>query len=100
MKQLKALTEERAKLKAQLLDKEQEARTHENEVTSLMGDLDASETRLRKTEILRMGIDIGAPLEYVWPCYEGGDRLCGACESCLRFLRAVRETRAEELFHD
>jgi chromosome segregation ATPase len=49
--QLKALTEERAKLKAELLNKEQEARTHENEVTSLMGDLDASETRLRKTEM-------------------------------------------------
>lgn len=23
-----------------------------------------------------------------WPCYEGGERLCGRCESCLRTIRA------------
>jgi 7-cyano-7-deazaguanine synthase len=29
------------------------------------------------------------PLEYVWSCYEGGEKACGECESCKRFLRAT-----------
>ena len=39
-----------------------------------------------KAEIVRMAIDIGAPLEHTWSCYEGGSRPCGHCDSCL--LRA------------
>jgi 7-cyano-7-deazaguanine synthase len=29
------------------------------------------------------------PFEMVWPCYEGGARPCGQCESCRRFERAT-----------
>ena len=54
--------------------------------------------RLRKTAIVKKGLRIGAPLELVWCCYEGGRRLCGRCESCMRFLRAVREAGREEWF--
>lgn len=45
--------------------------------------------RLRKPAIIRRGMRIGAPLDLVWCCYEGGRRLCGRCESCRRFLRAA-----------
>jgi 7-cyano-7-deazaguanine synthase len=41
---------------------------------------------LRKLEIARLGLEVGAPLELTWSCYEGGERPCGACDSCL--LRA------------
>lgn len=41
---------------------------------------------LSKAAIVRMGIDIGAPLELTWSCYRGGERPCGACDSC--YLRA------------
>jgi 7-cyano-7-deazaguanine synthase len=46
---------------------------------------------LSKSRIVIEGRKAGAPLEWVWPCYEGGDRLCGRCESCMRFERARRE---------
>ncbi|MBI1849898.1 MAG: 7-cyano-7-deazaguanine synthase QueC [Planctomycetes bacterium] len=46
---------------------------------------------LRKREILIEGRRIGAPLEWVWPCYAEGETLCGVCESCVRFERARRE---------
>jgi len=53
---------------------------------------------LRKPEVLRLGMEREAPLDLVWPCYRAGERLCGRCESCLRFLRAVREAGAEDWF--
>lgn len=42
--------------------------------------------RMTKSEIVRLGVRLGAPLEHTWSCYEGGDLPCGACDSCL--LRA------------
>jgi 7-cyano-7-deazaguanine synthase len=54
--------------------------------------------RLRKPAIVAIGLRIGAPMDLVWPCYEGGKKLCGRCESCLRFLRAIREARREDWF--
>jgi 7-cyano-7-deazaguanine synthase len=44
---------------------------------------------LDKRGIVRLGRRLGVPLEHVWPCYEGGRRWCGSCESCLRSLRAL-----------
>jgi 7-cyano-7-deazaguanine synthase len=55
-------------------------------------------SRLRKPVIVALGLRIGAPMDLVWPCYEGGRRLCGRCESCMRFLRAVRQAGEEEWF--
>ena len=37
---------------------------------------------MTKAEIARMGIELGAPLEYTWSCYEGGGVPCGECDSC------------------
>ncbi len=41
---------------------------------------------LSKAEIVKMGIEIGAPLDHTWSCYRGGDVPCGSCDSCI--LRA------------
>ncbi len=46
---------------------------------------------LDKTGIVRLGRRLGAPLQYVWPCYHGGEKICGRCESCRRYLRALKE---------
>jgi len=54
--------------------------------------------RKRKAAIVRLGLRIGAPLDLVWPCYRAGRRLCGRCESCARFLRAVADARATDWF--
>src|SRR5437763_11888095 len=39
-----------------------------------------------KAQIVRLGIDLGAPLHLTWSCYRGGERPCGTCDSCV--LRA------------
>ena len=41
---------------------------------------------MTKAQIVKLGVELGAPLEDTWSCYEGGDVPCGACDSCL--LRA------------
>lgn len=46
---------------------------------------------LRKSEIVRRGIELGAPLHLTWSCYQAEDAACGACDSCLLRLRAFAE---------
>ena len=53
---------------------------------------------MRKTSIIALGLVLHAPLDLAWSCYEGGRRLCGRCESCRRFLRAVNKSGATPWF--
>lgn len=46
-------------------------------------------THLNKSEIVKMGRELGVPFQNLWPCYFAGDQWCGRCESCLRFKRAT-----------
>jgi 7-cyano-7-deazaguanine synthase len=46
---------------------------------------------MRKSEIVRRGIELGAPLHLTWSCYEREDEACGRCDSCALRLRAFRE---------
>ncbi|MBA3320810.1 MAG: 7-cyano-7-deazaguanine synthase QueC [Pyrinomonadaceae bacterium] len=46
---------------------------------------------LRKAEIVRRGIELQAPLELTWSCYQAEERACGSCDSCALRLRAFRE---------
>jgi len=43
---------------------------------------------LKKVEIVRKGLELGAPFELTWSCYSQEDRACGVCESCALRLRA------------
>jgi 7-cyano-7-deazaguanine synthase len=47
--------------------------------------------QLRKAEIVRLGLELGAPLDLTWSCYSREDRACGVCDSCVLRLRAFRE---------
>ena len=46
---------------------------------------------LRKSEIVRRGLELGAPLELTWSCYRAEALACGTCDSCALRLRAFRE---------
>jgi 7-cyano-7-deazaguanine synthase len=46
---------------------------------------------LRKSEIIRRGLELGAPLELTWSCYQSEDTACGDCDSCALRLRAFAE---------
>ena len=42
---------------------------------------------LSKAEIVKQGIELGAPLHLSWSCYRGEDLACGTCDSCALRLR-------------
>ncbi|MFZ0738960.1 MAG: 7-cyano-7-deazaguanine synthase QueC [Candidatus Acidiferrales bacterium] len=46
---------------------------------------------MRKSEIVRRGIALGAPLDHTWSCYQFEDEACGMCDSCRLRLRAFAE---------
>jgi 7-cyano-7-deazaguanine synthase len=43
---------------------------------------------MRKAEIVRLGLELGAPLDLTWSCYSREDAACGVCDSCSLRLRA------------
>jgi 7-cyano-7-deazaguanine synthase len=43
---------------------------------------------MRKTDIVRLGLELGAPFDLTWSCYSREDRACGICDSCVLRLRA------------
>lgn len=47
--------------------------------------------RMKKSEIIRRGIELGAPLHLTWSCYQNEDRACGVCDSCSLRLKAFAE---------
>lgn len=51
---------------------------------------------MRKVEIVRLGLELKAPFDLTWSCYQREDRACGFCDSCVLRLRAFREAGAED----
>jgi len=48
--------------------------------------------KLRKSEIVRRGLELVAPLDLSWSCYKREDVACGECDSCALRLRGFQET--------
>jgi len=51
---------------------------------------------LRKSEIVRLGLELGAPFDLTWSCYSREDRACGVCDSCVLRLRAFQDAGAAD----
>jgi 7-cyano-7-deazaguanine synthase len=49
---------------------------------------------MRKSQIVRLGLELGAPFDLTWSCYSREDRACGVCDSCVLRLRAFQEAGA------
>jgi len=49
---------------------------------------------LTKPEIVRLGIEVGAPLHLVWSCYGAGPEHCWECPSCRRLRDALEAAGA------
>jgi 7-cyano-7-deazaguanine synthase len=51
---------------------------------------------MRKSEIVRLGLELGAPFDLTWSCYSREERACGICDSCVLRLRAFQEAGASD----
>jgi len=45
---------------------------------------------MRKTDIVQLGLELGAPFDLTWSCYSREDQACGICDSCVLRLRAFK----------
>jgi len=55
---------------------------------------------MTKGEIARQFILLELEPNAFWCCYEGGERLCGECESCARTIRAFKSAGGWDLISD
>jgi 7-cyano-7-deazaguanine synthase len=51
---------------------------------------------MRKAEIVRLGLELGAPFDLTWSCYSREDQACGVCDSCVLRLRAFAAAGAPD----
>ncbi len=49
-----------------------------------------------KSEIIKKGIELGAPLNLTWSCYQNEDEACGVCDSCALRLRGFQQAGIED----
>jgi len=52
--------------------------------------------RLRKSEIIRLGLSLGADYSYSVSCYAGREKPCGRCSACLLRRRAFAEAGVKD----
>jgi 7-cyano-7-deazaguanine synthase len=52
---------------------------------------------MRKAEIVRLGLELGAPFDLTWSCYSREDQACGVCDSCVLRLRAFEAAGVDDL---
>ena len=51
---------------------------------------------MHKAEIVRLGLELGAPFDLTWSCYSREDQACGVCDSCVLRLRAFQAVGTQD----
>lgn len=51
---------------------------------------------MRKRDIVKLGVELGAPFDLTWSCYGEEQFACGVCDSCVLRLRAFREAGVQD----
>ena len=52
--------------------------------------------KMTKTEVVKRGLELGAPLEHTWSCFQADEVACGVCMSCRGRKKAFREAGVED----
>ncbi len=45
--------------------------------------IEAPFVRMNKAEVVKLGLELGVPYALTWSCYEGGEKPCGKCGTCI-----------------
>ncbi len=49
-----------------------------------------------KAEIVKKGLELGAPLDLTWSCYRNEELACGTCDSCALRLRGFKKAEVDD----
>ena len=52
--------------------------------------------RMKKSDIVRKGLELEAPFGLTWSCYQASEMACGKCESCMLRLKGFRDAGARD----
>ncbi|CAN5326763.1 7-cyano-7-deazaguanine synthase QueC [soil metagenome] len=55
--------------------------------------------KFSKSEIVKKGIELNAPLHLTWSCYRSEDVACGTCDSCALRRRGFEQTGCTDPIH-
>ena len=58
--------------------------------------IEAPAIDLDKEEIVKLGLEVGAPMDISYSCYTGREKHCGVCESCMRRKRAFKKLNIKD----
>lgn len=51
-------------------------------------------TNSNKAEVVAKGLELKVPYQYTWSCYNGGDKPCGKCGTCIDRAKAFSANNA------
>lgn len=51
---------------------------------------------MNKAEVVKTGLALGVPYKLTWSCYEGGEKACGTCGTCIDRLNAFKANGVED----
>ena len=51
---------------------------------------------MNKAEVVKTGLAINVPYELTWSCYEGGEKACGTCGTCIDRINAFKANGVED----
>ena len=51
---------------------------------------------MNKAEVIGTGLKLGVPYRYTWSCYEGREKACGKCGTCIDRLAAFHANGVED----
>lgn len=46
---------------------------------------------LHKKDIVKLGLGLNVPYNLTWSCYEGNEKACGKCATCIDRIKAFKE---------
>ena len=46
---------------------------------------------MNKSQVVKTGLELGVPYELTWSCYEGKDKQCGTCGTCIDRKKAFKD---------
>lgn len=51
-----------------------------------------------KATVVKKGLELGVPYRMTWSCYEGGDKPCGKCGTCIDRANAFKANGVEDVY--